>query len=70
MHEVVLESYQAPVRDLKRMVARSRRGVSGVVGLGGGEASESGKNSEGGGVYDRVIGKCMRPHHRADTHRP
>jgi hypothetical protein len=60
VHEVVLESYQAPVRDLKKMVARSRRGVRGgkEVGLGGGEASGSGK--EGGSVYDRVIGKCTR----------
>jgi hypothetical protein len=70
VHEVVLESYQAPVRDLKRMVARSRRGVRGgmEVELGVGEASGSGK--EGGSVYDRVIGKCTRPHHRANPHRP
>jgi hypothetical protein len=68
VHEVVLESYQAPVRDLKRMVARSRRGVSGVVGLGGGEASGSGK--EGGSVYDRVIGECplKRPVFKAISH--
>jgi hypothetical protein len=62
VHEVVLESYQAPVRDLKKLVARSKRGVRGgkEVGLGGGEASGSGKDGEGGGVYDRVIGKCTR----------
>lgn len=57
VHEVVLESYQAPVRDLKKMVARSGRGVRGgkEVGLGGGEASGSGK--DGGSVYDRVLGE-------------
>jgi hypothetical protein len=62
VHEVVIESYQAPVRDFRRMVARSRRGVRGEkeVRLGGGEASGSGKDGEGGGVYDRVIGKCTR----------
>jgi hypothetical protein len=65
-----MESYQAPVRDLKKMVARSRRGVRGgnEVGLGGGEASGSGK--EGGSVYDRVIGECplKRPVFKAISH--
>ena len=63
VHEVVLESYQAPVTDLKKMVARSRRGVRGgkEVGLGGGEAFESGKEGGTGSVYDRVIGKCTKP---------
>lgn len=62
VHEVVLESYQAPVRDLKKMVARSRRGVRAEkeVGLGGGEASGSGKEGGTGSVYDRAIGKCYR----------
>jgi hypothetical protein len=63
VHEVVMESYQAPVRDLKRMVARSRRGVRGEkeVGLIKGEASGSGKEGGSGSVYDRVIGKCTKP---------
>jgi hypothetical protein len=70
VHEVVLESYQAPVRDLKRMVARSRRGVRGEkeVRMGRGEASGSGK--EDGSVYDRVIGECAlkRPVFKAISH--
>lgn len=74
VHEVVLESYQAPVRDLKRMVARSRRGVRGgkEVGSAVGEASRSEKEGGGGGggVYDRVLGRCTRPNHRASPHRP
>ncbi|KAH8085171.1 hypothetical protein HD553DRAFT_349818 [Filobasidium floriforme] len=57
VHAVVLESYQAPVRDLKSMVARSRRGVRGgnEAGLSKGEASGSGKEGGTGSVYDRVL---------------